>query len=46
MLGHDLQEAPAGRGLPALPRTHIRVAHDGGTLAEAVVDTLRKITTG
>ncbi|MCA0851447.1 LysR family transcriptional regulator [Salipiger thiooxidans] len=45
MLGHDLQEVPAGRGLPALPRTHIRVAHDGGTLAEAVVGTLRKMTT-
>ncbi|MCA0996613.1 LysR family transcriptional regulator [Alloyangia pacifica] len=44
MLGHDLQEVPDGRGLPVLPRTQVRVAYDGGPLAEAVVSTLRKMS--
>ncbi|WP_237453177.1 LysR family transcriptional regulator [Pseudooceanicola albus] len=43
MLGHDLQEVPAARGLPALPRTHIRVAQDGSALAGAVAQTLRRM---
>lgn len=46
----DLIEVPADYGLPPLPRTHIRMADDGGELARAfvalVIDDLRDSVRG
>ncbi|WP_253949171.1 LysR substrate-binding domain-containing protein [Mangrovicoccus sp. HB161399] len=40
LAGRDLEEVPASAGLPALPLTHVRVAHDGGGPARAIAAAL------